>query len=224
MSVYNLPRTSGIYLITCTANNKIYIGSTSNLHKRQQDHFADMERGAHSNRHMQSAWDKYGGNTFIFEVLEYVMPWSRIDREQYWLDKLTPYNQQIGFNIAIRARGDKLSAEHRANISHSNMGHIVTAESRKKLSVAHTGKVLTPEHRSNIGKAQIGKIHSAESRAKQAKSKSIVTWLVINPDGSKLEIVNLKQFCRDNGLNPGHMFEVGNGYRNHHKGYKCHKL
>lgn len=225
MSVIDsLPRTSGIYLITCTANHKIYVGSTSNLRKRQHDHFADMKRGTHRNRHMQSACNKYGIEVFTFEILEYVTPSIRIEREQYWLDKLKPYDHMIGFNVAIRARGGKLSVEHRANISKSNMGHLVTIESRIKMSAAKKGKLPSPQtRRANIAYLT-GRTLSAETRAKLAISKSKIEWLVIKPNGETLVVKNLKQFCRDNGLHSGHMFQVSKGKRPHHKGWKCQKI
>jgi group I intron endonuclease len=224
MSTLSLPRTSGIYLITCTANHKIYIGSTSNLRKRHHDHFADLKRGAHSNRHMQSACNKYGIDVFTFDVLEYVMPFIRIEREQYWLDKLKPYNHDIGFNVAIRARGDKLSAEHRANISKSNMGHPVSAESRAKMSASKKGKPLSLQARKGNIAFMTGRAIAPEIRSKLANSKSIIEWLVIAPNGGTQIIKNLKQFCRDNGLNSGHMFQVGRRNREHHKGWKCQKI
>lgn len=220
----SLPRTSGIYRITCTANNKIYIGSTSNLYKRQHDHFADMKRGAHGNRHLQAAWNKYGGDTFTFEVLEYVMPWSRIDREQYWLDLLKPYNNAIGFNVAIRARGDKLSAEHRANISQSNMGHPVSVEARAKMSASKKGKPVLLETCEKAWAAITGRVVSIETRTKLADRKSKIDWLVTKPDGTTILIRNLKKFCRTNNLNHGQMYAVDKGHRNHHKGYKCQKI
>lgn len=221
---YSLPRTPGVYRITCTANNKIYIGSTSNLRKRQHDHFADMRRGAHSNRHMQSAWNKYGEQSFCFEVLEYVMPWSRVDREQYWLDSLKPYDHAIGFNVAIRARGDKLSAEHRANISRSNMGHVVTAESRAKMSAAKKGKMPSLAAREKAWASARGHIVSRETRAMLAEKRSIITWLITMPNGHTITIKNLKQFCRDNDLSFSHMGAVAKGKRRHHKGWKCQKV
>lgn len=50
-----------------------------------------------------------------------------------------------------------------------------------------------------------------------AKSKY---YRFIHPDGSIIEINNLSQYCRDNGLNQGHMTSVANRKVSQHKGYK----
>src|SRR5216684_1737979 len=64
-----IPATSGIYKITCTANKKIYIGSAVNLYHRKGQHFSDLRQNKHHNPIMQNAWNKYGEQAFIFEVL-----------------------------------------------------------------------------------------------------------------------------------------------------------
>ena len=45
-------------------------------------------------------------------------------------------------------------------------------------------------------------------------------YFVENPNGERELIKNLSQYCRDNGLNIGHIHETLYGKRMHHKGYK----
>src|SRR6266581_53602 len=97
-----IPPASGIYKITCTANNRIYIGSALNLRERRRAHFGALRRNEHINKHLQNAWNKYGEQAFIFEVLEYILPMSLTAREQYWFNKLKPFGRK-GFNIAREA-------------------------------------------------------------------------------------------------------------------------
>ena len=66
----DIPPTSGIYMITCTTNKKIYIGSTCNLYNRRRDHFSALRQKRHGNPYLQRAWNKYGEQAFTFEVLE----------------------------------------------------------------------------------------------------------------------------------------------------------
>jgi len=47
---------------------------------------------------LQAAWNKYGPDVFTFEVLEYVLPMSLTAREQYWFEKLKPFDKK-GFNL-----------------------------------------------------------------------------------------------------------------------------
>lgn len=49
-------------------------------------------------------------------------------------------------------------------------------------------------------------------------------WLITFPNGKTKTIKNIKSFCRDNGLNPGHMSSVSKGKLKEHKGYSCKKV
>lgn len=54
----------GIYKIINLKNNKIYFGSSNNLYKRSADHFSALRKGKHENKHLQSAFNKYGEDSF----------------------------------------------------------------------------------------------------------------------------------------------------------------
>ncbi len=97
-----IPSVSGIYRITCTITSKFYIGSTTNLRKRKNEHFGKLRRNIHENPYLQKAWNRYGESAFIFEVLELVLTMSLIAREQYWLNKFKPFKRK-GFNILTEA-------------------------------------------------------------------------------------------------------------------------
>jgi group I intron endonuclease len=84
---------SGIYQIRNKVNGKLYVGSATYLDKRRGDHIARLQRKKHHSFHLQHAWNKYGRDNFIFEVLEYCSPERLIEREQHYIDTLQPeYN------------------------------------------------------------------------------------------------------------------------------------
>lgn len=56
-------RNIGIYKITNLINNKFYIGSSSDLKKRLYEHRRELNLGVQANKHLQSAWNKYGKKT-----------------------------------------------------------------------------------------------------------------------------------------------------------------
>ena len=59
-------------------------------------------------------------------------------------------------------------------------------------------------------------VSQKENREKsQAKN-----YKLIDPEGQVVEVYNLNQFCKVNGLNQGNMNEVCLGHRNQHKGWK----
>lgn len=169
-----LPTTSGIYRITCTANKKIYIGSSINLRHRYQEHLSGFRRNAHENPKLQHAWNKYGPDAFIFEIIEFVEPEMVIEREQYWIDTLNPLGKN-GFNIAPIAGtctrvqhtqefSDKLRTRMLGN-THL-LGHKHSEETRAKMIKSRTGKKHSQETKEKMSRAAIGRVRSPETCAK----------------------------------------------------------
>lgn len=66
-------------------------------------------------------------------------------------------------------------------------------------------------------------ILSEESKKNVADSKSH-EWFITYPNGQKERIKNLRNFCRQNKLDQGAMFNVAKGKNKHHKGYICQKV
>lgn len=162
MSPHTVPNTSGIYKITCTVTGKFYIGSSIDLQGRQSDHFGELRRGIHINPKLQNAFNKYGEDAFIYEVLELVLIPFLIEREQYYLDKLKPFGNK-GFNI-------NLNAASRLGMNH-------TPESREKNRQAHLGKTVSPETRKKLQEANLGNARalgnklSPETRAQMSQAR-----------------------------------------------------
>ena len=77
----------GIYRIVNLVNGKAYIGQTKEkFQRRYWLHRWELRKGKHDNKHLQRAWDKYGEENFVFEIVE-VLPLEEIDdREKYWID------------------------------------------------------------------------------------------------------------------------------------------
>lgn len=92
---------SGIYVIINTVNGKQYVGSSTVLSVRKRRHFQDLRTNTHVNKHLQAAWNKYGGTAFVFQVLEHCPLEQLIEREQYWIEKLDVVTR--GYNIAPTA-------------------------------------------------------------------------------------------------------------------------
>ena len=57
----------GIYVIVNTVNNKVYVGKTEKTFEyRNNVHSYELYHNCHINKHLQSAWKKYGSEAFIF--------------------------------------------------------------------------------------------------------------------------------------------------------------
>lgn len=92
-SIYNIKRgTSGVYMITCIANNKKYIGSSVDIGARLSTHFG---RDAKKYKHREFYRDilKFGRDGFKWEVLELCSKDNLIEREAYYYHIYKPeYN------------------------------------------------------------------------------------------------------------------------------------
>ena len=90
---------SGIYIIKNTINDKVYIGTAVCIKQRFIGHKNQFKKQVHNDR-FQNFVNKYGFNTLIFEVIEYVNDKEKlIEREQYWIDYYESWKSKKGFNI-----------------------------------------------------------------------------------------------------------------------------
>lgn len=78
---------TGIYRIRNTSNSQVYIGSTNNFEKRKKQHFSELAQKRHINKKLQSEFNQYGADKFVFEIVEYTMASTRLKREQYWINQ-----------------------------------------------------------------------------------------------------------------------------------------
>lgn len=89
---------SGIYKIRNLINGKIYVGSTQDFSFRKKEHFWELKNNKHYNQYLQRAFNKYGEENFVFEILEECNIENLLVREQYYLDTLQPFDE-VGYNV-----------------------------------------------------------------------------------------------------------------------------
>jgi group I intron endonuclease len=151
------PSGSGIYGIRNLLNGKSYVGSAIDLYNRWSVHRTRLKQGNHHNKHLQNAWNKYGEDAFVFEVLESCS--GSVDdlecREQFWMDKLDSVRN--GYNLAPTAR--------------STLGIKHSEESRKRSSVSALRVGADPEERKR--RSELAKRQHAEGKLGAATRKNI---------------------------------------------------
>jgi len=83
-----------VYKILNVFNGKFYIGSTRRTFGgRWKSHLSRLKNHKHTNPILQNAWNKYGKNGFVFQIVEICSPYDAFNREQFYLDSLFPkYN------------------------------------------------------------------------------------------------------------------------------------
>lgn len=136
---------TGIYKITCTVNNKVYVGSACGtsksikkrgFYRRWKEHARKLKQGTHRNKYLQFSWNKYGEDAFVFEILEYCDRETAKNREVFYIDLYKSRIEDGGFNIlnGHLANYNKFTEEHKQKISISLKGRSRPLEVVKKWS------------------------------------------------------------------------------------------
>lgn len=158
---------SGIYIIICTINNKYYIGYASDFNSRFRHHKSTLRNNSHKNIYLQRAWNKYGEENFIFEILERC-PKSKLSAlEHWWVIVLGARDKHYGYNLAPTnpnqiAGTSRESALKAAVTRRKNGKHKLTDETKQKISKAHRGKKMSKEMREKMSIINKGKKLSAK--------------------------------------------------------------
>jgi group I intron endonuclease len=80
------PTTPVIYRIRNVVNQKFYVGSTINMKERVRTHRSRLRGNRHHSPHLQAAWNKYGEECFVFEVIEEIASVEALQAaEDVWL-------------------------------------------------------------------------------------------------------------------------------------------
>ncbi len=100
------PRPMGVYQIKNKKNNKILIGSSSNLPAILNRYRAELKMGSCRNLVLQKEWKQFGPEAFEFTEIEILEPLDDpnydpkddlLYLEDLWTSKLTPYGDK-GYN------------------------------------------------------------------------------------------------------------------------------
>ena len=146
--IYNMEKRQkicGVYKITNTLTKKYYIGSAVDLNNRFKCHKQLLKNNKHYNSHLQSSYNKYGKENFIYEIIETNDNKENIiEREQYWIDFLEANNTKKGYNKRITAL--------------SNLGIKSSEKTKEKLRLSHLGHKQSDETKIKISESQYKKI------------------------------------------------------------------
>ena len=90
---------AGIYKILNKTNNKVYIGSATNIKKRWRDHKWYLNHNMHHNSHLQSAWNKYGVDNFEFSIIIECTIDELLIKEREFIKTYDTSNNNYGYNV-----------------------------------------------------------------------------------------------------------------------------
>lgn len=108
---FNIPeefaRSSGIYVIRNSINDKVYVGSAMQFRKRFNVHTSNLRKNIHHSPLLQNFVDKYGIDKLSFNIM-LVCDYDKeviYRHEQNFIDLLEACNREKGFNISTTAQG-----------------------------------------------------------------------------------------------------------------------
>lgn len=178
-----------VYVHTCNANGKKYVGCT----KQARPELRWVEgKGYRYNKHFYSAILKYGWTNFEHEVFEVDSKEEMYRKEVELISFYHSNDPEFGYNNSSGGEyshlGCKYSEEHRKHLSevqkkvHSDPEYrkkiseavkknLSDPEFRKKLSEANKKSHSDPEFRRKVSEAHKGKPRSEEFRKKMSEAR-----------------------------------------------------
>ncbi len=112
----------GIYIILQIITGRAYVGGTTNLNERfEKQHVPLLNKNKHSNRELQSDWNKYGADAFICLIIEQTTTEKLKERETKHIRSAK--EKDIAYNVKSGASGPiSMSEETRTKMSEAKMG------------------------------------------------------------------------------------------------------
>lgn len=137
---------SGIYRIRNILTMECYIGSSINLSARKTAHFSELRRNKHGNIHLQRAYNLYGPDILVFEIIEYTTQSNLLSKEIHYINLYKyKYNIQDSNNINRFIISDKhktrLSALKSQEVIICGIRYNSHKEASEKLSIC--GRTIT---------------------------------------------------------------------------------
>ena len=143
----------GVYCIRCNVNNKVYIGSSVDIHKRWREHENDIKRGEHPNTQLQEDYYKYGADNFSYIILTKCSPESLRGTETLYIRLYNAMDEDKGYNRSIPESFKKVSSDgtnHNKKIKCVETGEVFS----NKKDICHGGRDYTNLNNHLQGKRQ----------------------------------------------------------------------
>ena len=213
--------------------NNYYIGSTDNISSRKSSHFRLLKNNNHHSYKLQNDYNKYGKDSFIFELIQECHKNDKLNVEQYYLNTYTPiYN--ISINSSAPMQGRKHSKKTLDNFKGRkvwNKGIKRTSEEIRNISegkkIAY--KNYTEERKEMIrqrcrdyvklhGTPFEGKHHTEENKQHLRDLRKSKKKILCENTGEIFEAQI--DIAKKYNIKQGHISECLNGKRPSVKGYK----
>lgn len=159
-----------IYKITNVSNGKVYIGQTKNKNERKHQHFCELRNNKHANRHLQNSFNKYGEESFVYEIIDHCNVEEIDAKEKYWINHFSSTNDKKGYNIEEGGCQTKnLSQFTRNKISKKAKARFQDPEQRRLASERAKKRFQDPKERERLSIINKGRIRGEDFREKMSQ-------------------------------------------------------
>lgn len=193
MDYKQLEPSAGIYIITNTINNKVYIGQSRmksknpnrcGLRGRGRAHFIALRNNRCHNNKLQEDWNiQQNQEAFTIQSLIYCIEEELDYWEEYYIKQYNATNSSFGYNILSKPGwSEHHKAEINARIGQSNKGKVMSDEAKAKCSAyakanpspnfIKKGDHLPEWWKEKISKGNKGKKLSEEHKKKLSRTPS----------------------------------------------------
>jgi predicted GIY-YIG superfamily endonuclease len=195
---------TGVYQIGCLVNNKIYIGSSESVVRRIKVHTKQLNNNKHPNPHLQNAYNKYGYDKFVYELVEVCDKESLFKIEQIFIDSTQSYLRDVGYNLSS-------VSEHPNNLGKMHIvgfpdGHEEVIKNIYKFA-NENGLDISCLYKTKVGKIGSHKgfylrpIDLPLEEWKPFVRQEKKTWNMIRiSTGETFVIDDMRNFCKSNNL------------------------
>ena len=153
-----------IYKIRNVVNHKFYVGSTGNTRERFRCHRTRLRKNKHHCQHLQAAWNKYGEECFVFEVVEHVESIDKLqEAENVWLA------EWVGNSLCYnKSRYSESPMRGIAKEDHPSYGRVKSEEEKQAISNTLKEGYASGEY----PHPRLGKMHTKETRLKIIETRA----------------------------------------------------
>lgn len=212
-----------IYCAHCIPTGKKYIGKTLKCLERRKSSHKSVAKYEKRNFKFYNAIKKYGWDAFLWGIIEECNIELLNEKEKFWINEYNTYH--TGYNSTLGGDGTNPTCFKKFKFK-SPTGKIVSGENiaefcrKYNLSSASMGCVLSGKRKSHKG----WKLPETEVCAYELRTTKIArTFTIQSPDGIIVTGKNVKEFCRQYGLNSCNIIMVLNGKYKSSKGWRLPK-
>ena len=149
---------SGIYKIINKINGKYYVGSSTGIlgcKGRWAEHRCCLKYNNHGNGHLQSAWNKYGKDSFVFQIIEEVPFDLLVEVEQRYLD-IAKSEPEKTYNLVFSAESPRDFNQYGLDKNPRMLGKHHSLQTIERMRLAASGRIIPLRQREKIRQSLLG--------------------------------------------------------------------